>query len=224
MTVLIIADDAEFSRDIVGRWHTERQMPAFTVVSSTVWQGANGGFELALLGPLPSARMLPVLRMLENSSAAPVLCITDDAGTEQMVHEEFSHVLVLRRHEGWLDSAILLANEMLRRGEAQERARIAEHTAANLQRHATLGRYMLEMRHNLNNALTSVLGHSELLLLETGAFSTEIRDQIEVIRTMALRMHEVLQRLSSLDAEMQFAEKKSHNEMRIRGRGSIVAG
>jgi signal transduction histidine kinase len=153
-----------------------------------------------------------------------VLCITDDAGTEQMVHEEFSHVLVLRRHEGWLDSAILLANEMLRRGEAQERARIAEHTAANLQRHATLGRYMLEMRHNLNNALTSVLGHSELLLLETGAFSTEIRDQIEVIRTMALRMHEVLQRLSSLDAEMQFAEKKSHNEMRIRGRGSIVAG
>jgi signal transduction histidine kinase len=224
MTVLIIADDAEFSRDIVGRWHTERQMPGFTVVSSTVWQGANGGFELALLGPLPPARMLPVLRMLENSSVAPVLCITDETNTEQLVHEEFPRVLVLRRYDGWLDSTILLANEMLKRGEAQERTRQAEHTASNLQRHATLGRYMLDMRHNLNNALTSVLGHSELLLLETGAFSNEIRDQVETIRSMALRMHEVLQRLSSLDLEMQFAEKKSHSEMRSRGRGSIAAG
>ena len=29
---------------------------------------------------------------------------------------------------------------------------------------------MLEMRHNLNNALTSVLGNSELLLLEAVRF------------------------------------------------------
>jgi signal transduction histidine kinase len=224
MTVLIIADDAEFSRDIVGRWHAERQVPAFTVVGSTVWQGADGGFDLAVLGTLAAGRIVPVLRMLENSSTAPVLCVTDEANLGQVVHEEFPRVLILRRHEGWLDAAVLLANEMLKRVEANERARRAEQTAGDLRRHATLGRYMLEMRHNLNNALTSVLGHSELLLLEPGALSTEVRDQIEVIRTMALRMHEVLQRLSSLDTEMQFAEKKSHSETPIRGLGSGVAG
>ena len=224
MTVLIIADDAEFSRDLVGRWHMERQTPAFTVVGSTVWQGAEGGFDLAVLGPLPATRLVSVLRMLENSSAAPILCITDEAGLGQRVHEEFPRVLILRRHEGWLDAAVLLGNEMLRRMESGERARRAEHLAAGLRRHATLGRYVLEMRHNLNNALTSVLGHSELLLLETGAFSNEVREQIEIIRTMALRMHEVLQRLSSLDTEMQFSEKKSHGETAGGGADSNVAG
>ena len=33
---------------------------------------------------------------------------------------------------------------------------------------ATLGRYMSEMRTTVNNALTSVLGNAELLLLEPG--------------------------------------------------------
>ena len=50
---------------------------------------------------------------------------------------------------------------------------------AALERQATLGRYVLEMRHNLNNALTSLLGNSELLLLEPGALSAEARPQVE---------------------------------------------
>jgi signal transduction histidine kinase len=200
----------------------ERTVPTFTVVASTVWQGADGGFDLAIVGPLEAGRLSAVLRMLQASSRAPVLSIAE--AEEPGTREEFPRVLVLWRYAGWVDATVLIASEALRRVEATARAQAADQALASEQRCATLGRYMLEMRHNLNNALTSVLGHSELLLLETGAFSTEIRDQIEVIRTMALRMHEVLQRLSSLDAEMQFAEKKSHNEMRIRGRGSIVAG
>ena len=42
-------------------------------------------------------------------------------------------------------------------------------------REAALGRYMLEVRHAFNNALTSVLGNSELLLLESGALSAQAR-------------------------------------------------
>ena len=76
------------------------------------------------------------------------------------------------------------------------------------QRQATLGRYMLEMRHGLNNALTSVLGNSELLLLEPGAFSAPVREQIEIIRNMGLRMHEIIQRFSSLESEMRVAEER----------------
>jgi signal transduction histidine kinase len=73
---------------------------------------------------------------------------------------------------------------------------------------------MLEMRHGLNNCLTSVLGNAELLLLEPGTVSGETREQIETIHTMALRMHEVMQRFSSLESEMHFAEKESHSETR----------
>ena len=64
---------------------------------------------------------------------------------------------------------------------------------------------MLEMRHNLNNALTSVLGNSDLLLLEPGSLSALSRAQIETIRNMALRIHEILQRFSSLEKEMNVA-------------------
>ena len=68
---------------------------------------------------------------------------------------------------------------------------------------------MLEMRHSLNNALTSVLGNSELLLLEPGAFSAPVREQIEIIRNMSLRMHEIIQRFSSLEMEMKVAEERA---------------
>ena len=65
-----------------------------------------------------------------------------------------------------------------------------------------LGRYMLEMRHGLNNALTSLLGNSDLLLIEPGSLSAQARAQIETIRNMTLRIHEVMQRFSSLEKEM----------------------
>ena len=80
------------------------------------------------------------------------------------------------------------------------------------QRHATLGRYILEMRHTLNNCLTSVLGNAELLLLEPGRLAADTREQIETMHTMALRLHEIFQRFSSLESEMQFAERKSQSE------------
>ncbi len=77
---------------------------------------------------------------------------------------------------------------------------------------------MLEMRHSLNNALTSVLGNSELLLLEPGSLSANARSQIDTIRNMALRMHEILQRFSSLEKELSFVERQAEKENNIRSR------
>ncbi|HET7439799.1 MAG TPA: histidine kinase dimerization/phospho-acceptor domain-containing protein, partial [Terriglobales bacterium] len=116
--------------------------------------------------------------------------------------------LALRSYEGYLDALVLLGGECLRRVEAVKRAQQAEHSAATIQRQATLGRYMVEMRHSLNNALTSVLGNSELLLMEPGAFSAPVREQIEIIRNMSLRMNEIIQRFSSLESEMKVAEER----------------
>ena len=68
---------------------------------------------------------------------------------------------------------------------------------------------MLEMRHSLNNALTSVLGNSDLLLLEPGSFSAQTRAQIETIRNMTLRIHEIMQRFSSLEKEMNVVAQQA---------------
>jgi signal transduction histidine kinase len=65
------------------------------------------------------------------------------------------------------------------------------------------------MRHNLNNALTSVLGNSDLLLLEPGSFSAHTRAQIETIRNMTLRIHEIMQRFSSLEKEMNVVAQQA---------------
>ena len=68
------------------------------------------------------------------------------------------------------------------------------------------------MRHSINNALTSVLGNSELLLLEPGTLAAEARSQIDTIRHMALRMHEILQRFSSLEKEMTVVQSQADKE------------
>jgi len=68
------------------------------------------------------------------------------------------------------------------------------------------------MRHTFNNALTSVLGNSELLLLEPGALSAEARPQVETIRQMAVRIHEILQRFTSIEKELCAVEKVSKQD------------
>ncbi len=205
-TVLILADDAEFARVVVGRWQSERNTPAFAVVSSDVWNGTNSApYELAIVGEVRAARLTSILKALD-AAAKPVVYVTAAAPTQ--VSETHPRFLVLRQQEGWVDNLVLLAGEALRRVEAVARARRAEQACAASQRYAALGRYMLDMRHGFNNAMTSVLGNAELLLLEPKAFTPEIREQIETIHTMSLRMHEIMQRFSSLETELQFAEKK----------------
>ena len=71
---------------------------------------------------------------------------------------------------------------------------------------------MLDNRHGFNNLLTSVLGNSELLLTECSNLAETARDQLETIHRMALHMHELMQRFSSIAIEMQVAEKESQDE------------
>jgi len=205
--VLIVGDEAEFARSVVGRWQMERAVPAFTLMSSDLCQTANFSVHgIAIIGPRVRGREA-VLTALENS-AVPVLVLA----AASQIRGAHPRALVLRQTDGWLDFLIQMAGEILRRAETQRSLRRAEQLVTASQRHAILGRYMLEMRHGLNNCLTSVLGNAELLLLEPGMLSAEARDQVHTIHTMAMRMHEVMQRFSSLESEMQFAEKGSHSE------------
>ncbi len=108
----------------------------------------------------------------------------------------------------WPAMAGLIGGEILRRRQAESRARQAEQTCAIAQAEATLGRYMLEMRTNINNALTTVLGNAELLALEPGLPAT-VQAQADTVRNMALRLHEVFRRFSSIEKELTVAARES---------------
>lgn len=210
-TVLIISDDVDFSRSITARWQTERNVPAFTILSGDLWPRTVEDFEVAIVGPLRRELLSVIIEPLHLTSQ-PLFCLCEDAAVAQLVRERWPRTTVLQRSENWLDSLVLVGNEAIRRALAETRARTAESTCESLERQATLGRYMLEMRHSLNNALTSLLGNSDLLLLEPGVLSAQSRSQIETIRNMTLRIHEVMQRFSSLEKEMNVVAQQAERE------------
>ena len=220
-TVLIISDDPEFSRAISARWQMERSVPALTLMSGDLCQDLYPDtFDLAVVGALRPAAFDSVLRVLGPTGKS--VLVACDANAQQ-VRGKYPAALVLRQDEGWLDALMLVASEALRRCQAVERACHAERANKALDREATLGRYMLEMRHTMNNALTSVLGNSELLLLEPGLLSAARRSQIETIRNMAVRMHEILQRFSSIEKEMSVVEKQAEKDTKITSQAAAAA-
>lgn len=208
-TVLIISDEVEFSRRITARWQMERTVPTFTLLSGELWpRFAADVFDVAIVGELRRDLLSIVLEPL-HSTGQPVFCVCQDATTAQLVRDRWPRVAILRTSEHWLETLVLAAAEAVHRSRAESRARSAELACTSLERQAMLGRYMLEMRHSLNNALTSVLGNSDLLLLEPGSFSAQTRAQIETIRNMALRIHEIMQRFSSLEKEMNVVAQQA---------------
>jgi len=211
-SVLIISDDAELSRVVTGRWQSERTVPAFTLMSSDVCLGLDPDtFDLAIAGSLRPQALSVVLEAME-AAGKRVVFVCEDMRLVQTVRDRWPGMAVVRQQENWLETLLLVAGEILRRVRAEAEARHFEQANVVLQRQAHLGRYMLDMRHNLNNALTSVLGNSELLLLEPGSLSAGSRSQIETIRNMSLRMHEILQRFSSLEKELTVVDRQAVKE------------
>jgi signal transduction histidine kinase len=210
--VLILSDDPEFARAVLARWQRERTVPAFTVMAPDAWKltAERQTSTIAVIsGEYESSRRL--LAQLEQATV-PAIFVANEAKDVVTARQQFQKTAVLKRSDEWLDSLVLLAVEMLRRSAIADVAADAEKRAREAERHAVLGKYMLEMRHTLNNALTSVLGNAELLLMEPGALAADTRDQVDTIHNMALRMHEVIQRFSSIEAEMKFADNDGEGD------------
>ena len=210
--VIILTDETEFARLLTACWQTERHAPVVTVLTSDLWQEQGvPAHDLVVLGPVREGKLTNVLRSLEPS-AAVILCVPADSKEFGQLRTKYPRLVHVPLREDWAQTLLLVAGESLRRAEAVRIAKQAERAAARNENHATLGRYMLEMKHSVNNALTSMLGHAELLLLEPGQLSTQSLAQIKTIHSMALRINEVMQRFSSLDTEMQEAENASQAE------------
>ena len=147
--------------------------------------------------------------LMQSLAAAgkPAIVIHSDPSLDFYISR--GAVLELRREPGiWPALAGLIGREILCRRRAESRAREAGTLSAAAQAEATLGRYMVEMRTNVNNVLTTVLGNAELMGQEPG-LPANVLAQADTIRNMTLRLHEVFQRFSSLEKELRIDKELS---------------
>jgi signal transduction histidine kinase len=211
-SVLILTDDSEFARLLTACWQTERQLPGISVLTGDFCaHGESLSADLLVVGPLKETKLPDVLRGIEPNTAV-ILCAPAEAQEFGLLRKRYPRLLHVPLREDWTQVVLLMAGESLRRTEAQRLARQAEQRAAQNANHAMLGRYMMDMKHSVNNALTSLLGNAELLLLEPGELSAQSLAQLKTIHTMALRINEIMQRFSSLASEMREAETPSQTE------------
>ena len=208
--VVLITDDAGFARSLKTLWQTERALPSLHAMTTDDLSGVSDGhLDVVIVGPVRNKRLASVLKLVEVGER-PVICIVEDSLEMKALEAERPRVLAVPQREGWIDAALLLVVECLKRLEVTARLRRAEQAALASSRGAILGRYVAESRHDLNNSLTSVLGNAELLLLDSEQLPETARDQVLTIHEMALHMHQIMQRFSS--AEMRSLEKTSQGE------------
>ena len=234
-TVLILASDPAFSREVTSNWpqdpaphsHGPEFAPEFIVLDEGFSRDLKGShYDLAIADASSVEKNKDGRqdkndkddrvdrndrnKALKQSLAAagkPAIIVHSDATLD--FYNLHGAVLELRREPGlWPAIAGLVGREILRRRQAESCAREAEKVCAAAQAEATLGRYMVEMRTNVNNALTTVLGNAELLVLEPGLPATVLA-QADTIRNMALRLHEVFQRFSSIEKELTVDARES---------------
>ena len=194
-TILIISQQPEFVRTISSRWRQERKAPA--LLFNDIQPGR---FDLAIVGLDPISESL-------RRTGAPIIHVSQVKTTS-------AGVISITEFDGWPDLVIAVAKQILEyQAVAFELAHLSE-TKSQLEGEAALGRYVLEMRHNLNNAITSILGNSELMLMDAENIPPSVRLQVETIRNMGMRMNEILQRFTSLQKEMQLAEQQQSTKAR----------
>jgi signal transduction histidine kinase len=211
-SVLILTDEPEFARLLTACWQAERQAPGITVLSSELWKDHESTpHDLVVVGPVLEGKLHIILQSLEPA-AAVILCAPTDSREFGQLRSRYPRLVHIPLREDWAQTLLLVAGESLRRAEALRLSKQAERRAAKSEHQATLGRYMTDMKHSMNNALTSMLGNAELLLLEPGQLSSQSLAQIKTIHSMALRINEIMQRFSSLASEMREAENASQAE------------
>ena len=210
--VLILTDDTDFARLLTACWQTERQLPGLSVLTSDLWKGSEAvAPDLIVVGPLKEDKLASVMQTIESNTAV-IFCAPSEHKDFGLLRKRYPRLVHVPLREDWTQMILLLAGESLKRTEALKIAKQAERNASINANQAMLGRYMMDMKHNVNNALTSLLGNAELLLLEPGQLSGQSLAQIKTIHTMALRINEIVQRFSSLASEMREAETTSQTE------------
>jgi hypothetical protein len=208
--ILIVSDNSEFVRSLTARWRMEKDSPVVTAVSSGVSrQASSSGYEIVVVGPLRECTVLPAGPAVHPDS---VVCAVGDEESLEVIRAVHRDWLLIPECPGWTKILFSLAGEVLRRTAAETRAREVEITNLSQKRFGILGKSLLEARPGLVNALTSLLGNADLILLSEEPLPDHCRENVRTIHNMALRLNEIVQRLSSIENEMELSERKSHLE------------
>lgn len=211
-SVLILTDDLEYAGLLTSCWRSERLPPSLTVLESNAFQPLDLHAHDLLVAGLGADGFMNRLLSMASPGAPIIVCAPSEAHQVSQWRARHPRLLHVPFREGWAQTLLLVAGETLRAIEAGRRAGLALTQAVRHERDAVLGRYMLEMKHSLNNALTSILGNAELLLLEPGQLTVQSLQQLKTVHTMALRINEILLRFSSLASEIRGAETTSQPE------------
>jgi signal transduction histidine kinase len=204
-TVLILSSDPAFARQATASWPEGGDSPEFVVLKEDLCRDLQRDtYDLAIADcSTNSSTITDVLitagkpAILVHSNSFLLLC-----GASGPV------LLLDRQEDTWPAIVGVLAREIVRREQADRRAREVEQLCGLAEAEATLGRYMIEMRHTVSNALTSVLGNAELLLHEPG-LPGNVLAEADTVRNMALRLNEVFQRFFSIEKELSVAARES---------------
>ncbi len=203
-TVAIITDDPAFANALTRRWLKERDVPAFVLMQGdSEFQNALE-FDLAIAVRIAPEKLAAAVDGLMTTGKAAILVSSLNGNSPHR-----PNLAVLSEIPDWPDLVVLLAQQILQRERIKTELARLRQANSDLESEASLGRYMLEVRHNLNNALTSVLGNSDLILLDAEQLPATLRQQVETIRNMSMRMNEIMHRFSSLQKEMQLIEQES---------------
>ena len=232
--VLIVAHSPAFAQSLIDRWQCNATSPSFSVLSAGE-QSQNGAphkpCHLVVVEGAALHMYRTMLQRLElvgtpiicalpltpskagrlNGRASEPVVLSPSAETLRKDHPRMITLDLADRDSG-LDIVVTVATEVLKRLDAVLRARKAEAETSGQSAQSALGKYVADSMHGFNNALTAVLGNAELLMLDVGGFSPQIQEEIEAIHSNALRLHEMMQRFSSLEAEIEAGRKPGKSE------------
>jgi signal transduction histidine kinase len=206
-TVLILSSDPAFSRQLTASWPAGGDAPEFVLLEEDLCSELQRDtYELAI-ADAGNRTKLTNLKDALASAGKPAIIVDSESATETCAVR--GPIVELRRVPSvWPVLVAVLGREILRRIQAERHTAESDRLLATANAEATLGRYMTEMHSTVNNALTSVLGNAELLLLEPG-LPAPVLAQADTIRNMALRLHEVFQRFSSIEKELSLVARES---------------
>jgi hypothetical protein len=218
-TVLILSSDAAFSRELTECWPSGGQTPEFVLLDESLCHELQRDtYDLAIADAADPQKHMVLMTALAAVGKPAIVIYSDLAGDPYRTR---GPIIELRRGPGqWPAVPAMLGREILRRLQAESRASESDRQLAAAQSEATLGRYMAGMYSTVNNALTCVMGNAELLLLEPGLPASAL-SQADTIRNMALRLHEVWQRFSSIEKELRVAARESGKSTAL-ARGAAI--
>ena len=207
-TVLIISD-ARFAAAVIERWQRTVVCPSssgacsadFVSMAADVSSGdATSAYSVGVIGPVAAERLTTLLERFGRTER-PVLVVGDDACLAQVERAALPNVIGIEQQGDWIGKIVLSLVHLLG-GTRDEVSATAEAVVPD---DSAVGRYVGEIRHKLNNALTAILGNAELLLLDAPALTENAREQVATIHQMALSLHEMFRRMQSLEAERQYS-------------------